>query len=69
MLAVLAGSARAQTVHTERRVRIADLGFRPLVSMPDALGLTAEVHPFGGNLAIEGGAGMSPSSPSPGRWP
>jgi hypothetical protein len=60
MLAASAGSARAQTVHTERRLRIADFGFRPLVSMPDALGVTAEVHPFGGNLAIEGGAGMSP---------
>jgi hypothetical protein len=65
MLAALAGSARAQTVpvqavHTERRVRIVDVGFRPLVSVPDALGLTAEVHPFGGKLAIEGGVGMSP---------
>ena len=60
MVAALAGSAHAQAVHTERRVRIADLGFRPLVSFPDALGVTAEVHPLGGNLAIEGGAGISP---------
>jgi hypothetical protein len=60
MLAALAGSARAQAAHTERRVRIVDVGFRPLVSMPDALGLTAEVHLFGGNLALEGGVGMSP---------
>ena len=45
---------------TERRARLVDVGLRPLVSFPDALGLTAEVHPFGGNLAIEGGAGMSP---------
>jgi hypothetical protein len=60
MLTAFAASAHAQTVHTERRVRIADLALRPLVSFPDALGVTAEVHPFGGNLALEGGAGMSP---------
>lgn len=59
-LLVLAAGARAQTALTERRVRIADLGLRPLVSFPDALGVTAEVHPFGGNLALEGGVGMSP---------
>ena len=59
-LLVLAPSPRAQTVHTERRVRIVDVGLRPLVSFPDALGVTAELHPFGGNLTLEGGAGMSP---------
>ena len=60
-LAALAAAAHAQAVHTtERRVRIVDVGLRPLVSFPDALGVTAEVHPFGGNLALEAGAGMSP---------
>jgi len=61
-MAVLAhaASAHAQTLHTQRRVRIADVGLRPLVSFPDALGVTVEVHPFGGNLTLEGGAGMSP---------
>jgi hypothetical protein len=52
--------ASAQTVSTERSVRIVDLGFRPLYSFPEALGITAEVHPFGGNFTIEGGVGMSP---------
>jgi hypothetical protein len=56
-VAALAGSAQAQTEH---RARLVDVGLRPVVSFPDALGLTAEVHPFGGNLALEGGAGMSP---------
>jgi len=55
-----AASADAQALHTERRVRIADVGLRPLVSFPDALGVTVEVHPFGGNLTLEGGAGISP---------
>jgi hypothetical protein len=59
-LLVLAAGARAQAVHTQRRVRIADVGLRPLVSFPDALGVTAEVHPLGGNLVLEVGAGMSP---------
>jgi len=52
--------ASAQTVSTERSLRIVDLGFRPLYSFPEALGITAEVHPFGGNFTIEGGVGMSP---------
>jgi hypothetical protein len=60
MLAVFAGSAQAQPGQTERRARLVDVGLRPLLSFPDALGLTAEVHPFGGNLTLEGGAGMSP---------
>ena len=69
MLAVFAGSAHAQPAPTERRARLVDVGVRPLVSFPDALGLTAEVHPFGGNLALEEGQGCHPTSPSPGRWP
>jgi hypothetical protein len=52
--------AAAQPLRTERSLRIVDLGFRPLYSFPEALGITLEVHPFGGNLTIEGGAGMSP---------
>jgi hypothetical protein len=52
--------ARAQAVRTERSVRIADLGIRPLYSFPEALGITAEVHPFGGKFTLEGGIGMSP---------
>jgi len=52
--------ATAQTVRTERSVRVVDLGIRPLYSFPEALGITAEVHPFGGNFTIEGGVGMSP---------
>jgi len=40
--------------------RILDVGLRPLVSFPEALGINAEVHPLGGALAIEGGVGMSP---------
>ena len=59
---LLAPGARAvaQTLHTERTVRIVDLGVRPLFSFPEALGITAEVHPFGGRFTVEGGAGMSP---------
>ena len=52
--------ATAQTVRTERSVRIVDLGIRPLYSFPEALGITAEVHPFGGKFTLEGGVGMSP---------
>jgi hypothetical protein len=52
--------ARAQPLRTERSVRVADLGIRPLFSFPEALGLTAEVHPFGGKFTLEGGVGMSP---------
>ena len=55
-----ATGAHAQALPTERRLRIADVGLRPLVSFPDALGVTVEVHPFGGNLTLEGGAGISP---------
>jgi len=54
-----AASARAQTPPAERPSRILDVGVRPLYSFPDALGLTLEVHPFGGNFTLEAGAGMS----------
>ena len=59
---LLAPGARAvaQTLQTERTVRIVDLGVRPLFSFPEALGITAELHPFGGRFTVEGGAGMSP---------
>ena len=49
-----------QSAHTQRSVRIFDLGVRPLYSFPEALGITAEVHPFGGNFTLEGGVGISP---------
>src|SRR5262245_2936561 len=55
-----AGGARAQTAPDVRSVRILDVGLRPLVSFPDALGVTLEIHPFGGHLTLEAGAGMSP---------
>jgi hypothetical protein len=54
-----AASARAQTSPAERPLRIVDIGVRPLYSFPDALGLTLEIHPFGGNFTLEGGAGAS----------
>jgi len=41
-------------------VRLFDLGLRPLFSFPEALGVSVEVHPLGGKLALEGGVGMSP---------
>ena len=59
MVIAHAESSRAQPLHTERSLRIADVGLRPLLSFPDAIGVTAEVHPLGGNLAIEGGAAFS----------
>ena len=52
--------AVAQPLHAERSLRIVDLGVRPLYSFPEALGIVAELHPFGGNFTVEGGAGMSP---------
>ena len=60
ILVACAAGARAQTAPAERPLRIVDIGVRPLVSFPDALGLTLEIHPFGGNFTLEGGAGMSP---------
>jgi hypothetical protein len=66
-LVALAGRAQAQTPSIERaeasrveRPRLFDVGLRPLFSLPDAVGIAAEIHPFGGKLTVEGGVGMSP---------
>jgi hypothetical protein len=60
ILVACTAGARAQTPPAEQPVRIFDFGVRPLVSFPDALGVTLEVHPLGGNFTLEAGAGMSP---------
>ena len=52
-------SARAQTESPPHPLRIVDVGLRPLFSFPDALGLSVEVHPLGGRLALEGGIGVA----------
>jgi hypothetical protein len=54
-----AGAAHAETDAPPHPLRILDVGFRPLVSFPESLGLSVEVHPLGGRLSLEGGIGLS----------
>jgi hypothetical protein len=57
----LGGAAvRAEPSSVQGGARILDLGLRPIVSFPDAIGLNVEIHPFGGGFAIEGGLGFQP---------
>jgi len=67
-LLLLHGSALAEPVLIEpvpkeaspshKPWRLVDLGLRPLYSFPDAIGVTLEVHPLGGNFSLEGGAAV-----------
>jgi len=51
----LAESDPAKAAPPHEPWRLVDLGLRPLYSFPDAIGVTLEIHPLGGNFSLEGG--------------
>jgi hypothetical protein len=51
---------QAQEADAARSYRVVDLGLRPVFSFPEVLGIHAEIHPLGGGLTLDAGAGFSP---------